>query len=97
MEKYNLKNDLKVFGTQVKTFPEGVGAAFDTLMKMLPGRLERQYYGISYMKDDAIIYKATVLEKYEGEAEKYDCEQYLIEEGEYLTETIHGWPKKQIV
>ena len=95
MEKYYLNNDLKVFGTQVKTFPEGIGAAFEALIKMLPDGPERQYYGISYMtKDGEIIYKATVLEKYEGEAKKYHCEISVIEKGEYLTEVIHDWRKK---
>ena len=36
MEKYSLQSDLKVFGVQVKTFPNGVGEAVDKLMKMLP-------------------------------------------------------------
>ena len=35
MEKYNLQNDLKVFGVRVDTFPNGVGEAFDKLVQML--------------------------------------------------------------
>lgn len=31
MEKYNLPDDVKVFGVQVKTFPHGIGEAFDGL------------------------------------------------------------------
>ena len=46
MEKYNLQNDLKVFGVQVNTFPNGVGEAFDKLMKMLPQQDKRPYYRI---------------------------------------------------
>ena len=45
-------------------------------------------------KDGQMIYKAAALEKYEGEAEKYNCERYTIEKGEYLTVTLHDWRKK---
>jgi len=41
-----------------------------------------------------IIYKATAEEKYEGEAEKYNCERYGIGKGEYLAVTITDWRKK---
>ena len=34
MEKIILDNDINVFGTQVKTFPMGIGEAFDKLVKM---------------------------------------------------------------
>jgi len=33
MENYNLKDNLKVFGLQVKTFPLGIGETFDDLVK----------------------------------------------------------------
>ena len=41
MEKYFLKDDLKVFGRQVKKFPQGMEEAFDALVKMLPGGFDR--------------------------------------------------------
>jgi hypothetical protein len=92
METYNLKNDLKVFGKQVPTFPVGVGEAFHALITMIPGGSHRAYYGISHMDETGkIIYKAVAEEKYPGEAEKYNCERYIIEEGEYLATTITDW------
>jgi hypothetical protein len=95
MEKFILQNDLEVFGVQVKTFPLGIGEAFDALVKMLPGVFYRSYYGISYLsKDGAMIYIAAAIEKKNGEAEEYNCERYTIEKGEYLTETIYDWRKK---
>jgi hypothetical protein len=95
MEKYNLKKELKVFGLQVKTFPLGIKEAFGNLMKLLPDGSNRPYYGVSYMKEDgSIIYNAAAEEKYEGEAEKYNLERYIIEGGEYLTETINDWQAK---
>ena len=95
VEKYNLTDDVKVFGVYVKTFPNGIREAFDPLVKMLPGEFDRSYFGISYMtKEGAIIYKAAAEEKYEGEAEKYHCERYIIEKGEYLTKRVRDWRKK---
>jgi predicted transcriptional regulator YdeE len=95
MEKYTLQNDLKVFGVQVKTFPNGIGEAFEALVKMLPGGFDRPYYGISYMsKDGKMIYIAAAIEKQEGEAEKYNCERYTIEKGEYLVITVNDWRSK---
>ena len=94
MEKYILPDDVKVFGIQVKSFPDGIGEAFDSLVKILPGGFNRSYYGISYMKDGAMVYIAAAEEKDKGEAQKYNCERYTVEKGEYLTETLKDWRKK---
>jgi hypothetical protein len=94
METYNLKNDLKVFGKEVKTFPLGISEAFSALMNMIPDGSQRSYYGISHMDATGkILYKATVEEKYEGEAEKYHGERYVVGKGEYLAVTIRDWRK----
>jgi predicted transcriptional regulator YdeE len=95
METYNLKNDLEVFGEQVKTFPNGVGEAFEHLIKMFPANDKRTYYGIATMdKNGNMAYYAAAEEIYKGEAEKYKCERYTIEKGEYLAETLEGWQDK---
>ncbi|MEO6330712.1 MAG: hypothetical protein ABIO55_17390 [Ginsengibacter sp.] len=95
MGKYILIKDIKVFGTQVKTFPEGIGEAFDALIKMLTAEKNRTYYGISeFAKDGSILYYAAAEEIFAGEGKKYDCDTYTIEKGEYLTETINDWRKK---
>lgn len=95
MEKHNLKENLKVFGIQVKSFPNGIGNAFDELIKKTGNHVgERNYYGISTMKNGTIFYVATAEEKHEGEAAKYNCEEYTIEKGEYLTVTVAGWQQK---
>jgi len=95
METYNLKNDLKLFGTKVETFPDGIKEAFDALLAIIPDGFSRSYYGVSYMDENGkIIYMAAAEEKYEGEAEKYGCQRYIIEKGEYLSVTVHGWRKK---
>ncbi len=96
MEKYELKDNVKVFGIQVKTFPYGIEQAFDALFKMLPAESRmRSYCGISkFGKDGSILYYAAAEEIFNGEAEKYSCDRFIIEKGEYLTETIYDWYKK---
>jgi predicted transcriptional regulator YdeE len=95
MEKYYLQNDLNVFGMQVKTFPKGIGEAFEALIKMISGKFDRDYFGISYMTDDGgIVYYAAAVEKQQGEAEKYNCERYILEKGDYLTIPVKEWRMK---
>lgn len=94
METYSISHDLKVFGFRVKTFPMGIGEAFEELMKKLPPGDNRSYYGISYCVDKEIVYNATAEEKVEGEGGKYSYETFTIEKGEYITETIDNWQQK---
>jgi hypothetical protein len=94
MEKYHLKNDVKVFGFQVKTFPEGVGEAFDSLVKKVPDGANRMCYGICEMRKNGLAYIAAMEEKKENEARIYNCEPYTIAKGEYLTVTLRDWQKK---
>lgn len=94
-EIYTIQQNLKVFGARVKTFPVGIQQAYDSLVKMVPGGLKRSYYGISYLTPDArVIYFATVMEKFKGEAEKYNYRRYIIEKGEYITVSINDWMSK---
>ena len=95
MEELNIAADIKVFGQPVKTFPQGIGKAFDKLIQMLPGGFDRSFYGISFMgKNGGMIYIAAAIELLEGEAEKYNCERYTIEKGNYLAEKITMWRDK---
>lgn len=94
MKTVNLPNDVKVFGIKVTTFPNGVGSAFDKLVKMIPGGFSRSYYGISYLENGKMIYYAAAKELNPGEAEKYACERLTIEKGQYLIESLHKWRDK---
>lgn len=95
MEKYSITSDIPVFGLQVKTFPSGIGEAFDELIKKTGDCAgARAYYGISEFKDGNMVYYATAEEKIEHEAEKYNYEKLKIEKGEYLTSTVIDWQKK---
>ena len=95
MEKHLIPHDLPVFGIQVTHFPEGIGECFDQLIKMISGKFDRDYYGISYMDiNGKMVYFATALEKEEGEAKKFNCQRLIIEKGTYLSITVHDWRKK---
>jgi hypothetical protein len=91
MEKYMLTENVKVYCTTAKSFPEGIQEAFISLEKMLL-KEGRTFYGISYCDDKgSIVYKAGVSETYDGEAEKYGFETFIITQGQYLAETIVDW------
>jgi hypothetical protein len=94
MQEIKINNDLTVFGVPVKNFPEGIGQTFDALVAKIPGGFDRPYYGISKMTNEGFQYLATAIEKYEGEAEKYNCKRYTVEKGDYLIETVRDWRKK---
>ena len=96
MEKMNLQNDIKTFGLQVKTFPNGIGDAFNELIKKTGDKAsERNYYGLSYMdKNGKMIYNAVAEEIQTGEALKFGYETFIIESGEYLTEEVKDWQSK---
>jgi predicted transcriptional regulator YdeE len=95
METYLLKKNVTVFGFEVKTFPEKIGEAFDSLIAKVPEGLNRSYYGISFMNSEGKpVYVAAVEERNKGEADKNMCERYTIERGKYFTVTINDWRKK---
>ena len=95
MDTYEINKDIPVFGFQVKTFPEGIGEAFDSLIAMVPEGLNRSYYGIAYMTlKNEVVYIAAVEEKNKGEAEKNRCERYTIEKGKYVVVQVLGWRQK---
>lgn len=93
MEHYKLENDIKTFGVQVTTFPNGIKEAFNKLDELLPGD-ERPFYGICKCLNGNTVYIAAALETYDGEGKKLGYENYTIEKGKYATETLMDWPSK---
>lgn len=95
MEKFQLKEDIAVMAYHVKTFPLGIGEAFNQIADRLDQCFERAYFGLSYMDADGrIVYKAAAEQKNEGEAEKYNYEQEIIPRGTYIAITMREWRKK---
>lgn len=95
MEKYNLSTDMKLFCVTAKSFPDRIKEAFDTLENKLPTLEGRTLYGLSYATIHGdIIYKAAIMESFEGEGEQYGFETFVLKKGEYLTITIMDWSLK---
>ncbi|CAN5527774.1 hypothetical protein BH10BAC2_BH10BAC2_08590 [soil metagenome] len=94
METYHIPHNIKVFGNQVTSFPEGIGAAFNALIKILPQGDQRPYYGISECTKDGTMYIAAAEKKNEAEATQYGCSTYTVEKGDYLSVTVNDWMSK---
>jgi len=93
MEIYHQQEDMVVFGVHVKTFPDGIKEAFESLMSLF-GK-NRSYYGISWLDEsDTVQYYSMVPEAFKDEASKYHYEKLIITKGEYHTETIYNWLSK---
>jgi hypothetical protein len=93
---YELKKDLKVFCVRAVKFPNDIGQAFGTLIKLLPTIDGRIFFGVSYQDlNNEMIYNAAVLEDFDGEGKIYGCETFTIKKGEYLSEMLKGWKKNE--
>jgi hypothetical protein len=96
MEKCFLASDIQTFCVAATHFPAGVKAAHEQLHALLPTIAGRNFYGISWgAANGDIVYKAAVEELYEGEAEKYGCETFLIRKGNYSCQTIQHWQQDE--
>ena len=92
MEKYTLSKDMKIILLQAKSFPDGIEETFNELIKKIGGPAGRTFFGISHgSANNSIIYKAGVLESFEGEGKKLGCETIVIAKGDYMTITIKNW------
>lgn len=96
MKEYTLQQDLHLMCVTAQSFPEGIGAAFDSLTGMLPDTKDRTFFGISTpVKEGGMLYKAAVLQTSEGESEQYACDAFILPKGKYLTETLKDWRKQE--
>lgn len=92
MQTLRIQDDINVFGFEVKSFPNGVGEAFDKLVQMVPEGINRAYYGVSYMDDQGkVVYIAAVEEKNDDKPEANNCQKYSIPKGTYIAETLVDW------
>ncbi len=73
---------MEIFCITAKSFPFEIKQAFGSLINRLPGTEGRTFFGIAFQdKTGDMIYKAAVLESFEGEAEKLGCENSLLRKG----------------
>ena len=94
VERYELTEDLRVFGNRVEDFPKGIERAFRVLADAIPDGLTRSYYGLSYLVDGKMEYYVTVEEKSKGEAEKYGYPTHTIKKGSYSFIALKDWRSK---
>lgn len=96
MEIVPINKDIKVFYVTATSFPEGILKAHQRLHSLLPSTENRKFFGISYPdKKGVIIYKAAVEESFKSEAEKLNCETFIIPKGDYISETLIDWCKDE--
>lgn len=96
MEEYYLDKAVKTFCIPAESFPVGIKAAYEKLHALLPSVEGRNFYGISWsIGNGTIMYKAAVEELYEGEGEKYGCENFIIRKGKYISKLLNGWQKEE--
>jgi hypothetical protein len=92
MEIKNLMDDTRVFYIKADSFPLGIKAAHEKLHSLLPSTGGRRFFGISYPDITGnIIYKAAAEEIYNGEAEKYGLDTFIIKKGDYISKTLRDW------
>ena len=83
---------MKIFCVTAKSFPYDIKGAFGSLINKLPSIEGRTFFGVSCQtRKGEMIYKAAVLEMFDGETERYDCEPFTIRKGSYISETIKKW------
>lgn len=98
MEKYYIDRDISVFYVSATTFPQGVGAAFQKLLSMLPHPNTRLLYAISFPNEKGqIVYRAAVEAAFPGEGEQNGCETFVIKKGEYWSALLLDWRKDESI
>jgi len=75
------------------SFPEGIQRAHEELHARVPFSENRKYFGISRPENGTIVYRAAAEQLEPGEAEQYQCEQLVLEKGNYISLTIHNYKK----
>jgi len=92
---FSLEKDLNIFCVKAKSFPFDIRDAFSELIfKLDAGPEGRTFFGISYQDSfGEIVYKASVLESFEGEGKELGYENFTIPKGEYLSIRIPDWKK----
>lgn len=94
MKEIKIQTSHKVFGIQVRTFPERIKESFEALMNQIPNGSERSYYGISWMENGSVVYYAAAEQKHEGEGKQYNAREFVLEAGNYLYEEVDNWMSK---
>jgi len=94
MNSITFQNDLHVCGLEVISFPEGISETFDTLVQAVPGGFTRSFFGVSFMRDQKMVYVACFEKKPSEVISALPLTNLTIEKGTYLAEPIKDWRSK---
>ncbi len=94
MQQLRLDKEIQVFGFPVKSFPEGIDQAFETLIQKVPGGFSRSFFGICQMTDQGLVYYVAAEERDPGEADRLKLERLIVEKATYAVKKIEDWRTK---
>jgi len=92
LENFKLENDIHLFCVRADSFPAGIKAAQEKLAATLKPGGKRNYFGVSYLYDDKILYMAAA-ELKSVEKVPADCETYTLLKGNYISIYIEDFAK----
>lgn len=93
MENFKLKNDITLFCVKANSFPAGIEAAHKKLASIALPFGRRNYFGLSYLYDDNILYLAAAEIKSKDESVPKDFRTYILKKGNYISIYISDFAK----
>jgi hypothetical protein len=85
MENFKLEKDINLFCVKADAFPQGIMAAHQKLVSIGKRLGKRNYFGVSYMYDDEILYMAAAELNHDKETIPASCETYTLRKGNYIS------------
>jgi predicted transcriptional regulator YdeE len=83
-----LEQDISIFCTSDKKFPQGISEAIQELHSSIPFTENRNFFGISKPKNGEILYKYAAEETSEDDLSKLNLTPMIIPKGKYASITI---------
>jgi hypothetical protein len=91
MEKFILEKDVHLICIRAVSFPAGIAEAQEKLEHLFNPVNGHNYYGVSYLYDDDILYFAGVEIASESETIPLQCERYTLRKGTYISVVVTGY------
>lgn len=93
MEKFTLHKDIQLFCVKADSFPEGIKAAHEKMTSISNPDGRRNYFGVSYLYDDEILYMAAAEMMKSEEEIPAGCDTYTLKKGDYISIYITDFAK----
>jgi hypothetical protein len=85
MELFRLEKDIKLFCIKADSFPDGIKTAHQKLVSITASYGKCNYFGVSYLFDNEILYMAAAELKNDDEPIPAGCETYTLNKGNYIS------------